>query len=148
MSSPVLKMVYNNNDRLIMKIFGGIHDIKGNSKPYFTITGEMKDCCGCIHDEIMKYHPEFKDLIDMHLSDIDGIPMHCVENGWYWMGKTKWEPANVKNIARHFRIDEKTAEELIEMETKEELIAWVETMKPVWKKEAEAVIKKHDLKIF
>lgn len=38
---------------------------------------------GCCHDEILKYFPEFKTFIDLHLCNHYGQPMYPVKNGFY-----------------------------------------------------------------
>lgn len=40
---------------------------------------------GCCHDEILKHWPDLAPLAALHLSDIDGAPMHAEANGWYWL---------------------------------------------------------------
>ena len=38
---------------------------------------------GCCHDDILKIAPEFKQFIDLHLCDKDGIPMYASANGYF-----------------------------------------------------------------
>lgn len=76
-----------------IQVKGGLHYIRGNSAPYFSITADIdmsvsggwrEDSGGCCHDEIERRFPgRFTDLIAMHLSDINGAPMHFEGNGWY-----------------------------------------------------------------
>lgn len=73
---------------------GGLHFIRGNSAPHFSLTATqdrkapngrwMDDMGGCCHPLILKHWPDLADLAAMHLSDIDGTPMHADGNGWYW----------------------------------------------------------------
>jgi len=69
----------------------------GDQKPYFMVTGELyhgrvktrePEMCGCIHEEILKAFPSMTDIVALHLSDIDGIPMHAAANGYYWLAGT------------------------------------------------------------
>src|SRR6187431_1139451 len=71
-----------------------LNDECKNGHQDFSITGNLYEadkpkidryniCGGCIHDEIIKFYPEFKQFIDLHLSDYEGIPMYAVENGFY-----------------------------------------------------------------
>jgi hypothetical protein len=77
--------------RLSFKVVGGLHYMRGNRKPYFSLTydshraGHPNQCQSgsAGHDEILKWFPRFADLAKLHLSDIDGVPMHAEENGWY-----------------------------------------------------------------
>ena len=79
-----------------IRVKGGLHYIKGNSRPYFSITADIdrkgrsslwvEDSGGCCHDEIEKRFPgKFSDLIALHLSDDTGTPMHSAGNGLYWL---------------------------------------------------------------
>lgn len=68
---------------------GGLHYIKGNKLPYFSLTQHAPDpapeSSGAALDEIIEHWPHLKPLADLHLSDIDGVPMHAEANGWYWL---------------------------------------------------------------
>lgn len=73
-----------------ISVEAGLHHLQGNSRPYFSVTGEIgrpgaRDCdtCGCIHPEILAYWPELAPVIALHLSDDLGQPMHMEANGWY-----------------------------------------------------------------
>lgn len=78
---------------LTFRVEGGLHFIAGNHAPYFTLTysqfrAGMPNQCqsgGAGHAEILAYFPRFADLAALHLSDIDGVPMHAESNGWYWL---------------------------------------------------------------
>jgi hypothetical protein len=73
---------------------GGLHYIRGNSAPYFSLTYSQDrqergawrdDSGGAGHDIILKFYPELADLAALHLSDINGAPVHDAGNGWYWL---------------------------------------------------------------
>lgn len=78
-------------NRYLIRVYGGLSYIKGNSRPYFSVTGTIwengRDSVGgCIHDEIEKHFPgKYSDLIRLHLSDDMGQPMHSAANGLYWL---------------------------------------------------------------
>ena len=103
-------------DREILRVNAYLHQME-NQAPYFSITGEIyvpgEDdirAGGCIHDEILKAWPGLRPLVALHLCDVRGVPMHGVENAWYWAGGTHWElnkdgrtePSEV--LASHLRI--------------------------------------------
>jgi hypothetical protein len=62
---------------------------------YFSVTGEIStererakgNCqsCGCIHEEVLNAFPQLAPLVALHLSDLDGVPMHAEANGFYWL---------------------------------------------------------------
>lgn len=75
-------------------------------RDYFSVTGEIYEkgrspgkptvqhptggklwlsCCGCVHDQILEAFPNVAPLVALHLSSIDGVPMHAESNGWYWL---------------------------------------------------------------
>ena len=81
------------------KIKYGLQYLRGNKLPYFSVTveGYYKtangsrrtkrdfDFCGCSHDQVLATTPDLKPLVDLHLSDANGVPMHAEANGWYWL---------------------------------------------------------------
>lgn len=72
-----------------VRAVGGLNYIRGNQAPYFSVTqeapGQAKESCGAALEEIAAAWPHLKPLCDLHLSDINGVPMHAEANGWYWM---------------------------------------------------------------
>lgn len=82
----------------------------------FAITGDIYrkksngtwelELSGCIHDEILKYFPEFSDFVALHLSNSKGQPMYAVENGIYWLKD------DLKKGADYLRISESVAMQL------------------------------------
>jgi hypothetical protein len=128
-----------------IKVQGGLHMIRGNGKPYFSITADINRKCGngrwvedsggCCHEEIEKRFPgKFSDLIALHLSDIDGVPMHGLANGWYFarggqfFPGREWMPVDgpkykvpatfedrVNSLMRLFRIDRDFARKLVQL---------------------------------
>jgi hypothetical protein len=142
--------------------------LKGNAKPYFSLTasGVDRDCefGGCCHDEILKHWPDLAPLVNLHLSDIDGIPMHALENGFFHLGGTHWERPKFDVAARHFRITEDAARKLVAdffgdsfsitagflstgaaNQAQAKLATWVEAQKPRWLAEANAAIEQFGL---
>lgn len=83
---PVLATVQKGGWK--MTVWGGLHYIKGNRAPYFSLTmgsweRGREDTFGAAHETILKHCPALADLAALHLSDIDGAPSYAQENGWY-----------------------------------------------------------------
>lgn len=74
---------------------GGLHHLRGNAHPYFSLTATqdraagngrwVEDSGGTMHAEILRHWPELADLVALHLSDPQGVPMHAAENAFYWL---------------------------------------------------------------
>jgi hypothetical protein len=105
-------------ERYRIRAQGGLNYIRGNGAPYFSITADQRraergvwreDSGGCLHEEIETQWPgKFSDLIALHLSDINGVPMHFLGNGWYNLAGClggAGERYHVGNSERHFPKD-------------------------------------------
>ena len=137
----------------ILEVEYGIHYIKANSDAYFAITGTVYKtktkksfvASGCIHDIIKKNTRDFDDFIALHLSDTDGVPSYAVENGFYYAKNPCKYPPEV--LAKHLRIPTweargiygKVADGFM---TKAKFSEYVGILKPQWKEEAQAALKK------
>lgn len=160
---------YRDRVPMIQFVYGGLEYIKGNNKPYFTLTcwnhrkGFPNQCQsgGCDHESILKHWPRFADLAALHLSDIDGVPMHAEANGWYdlagFLGGTEYRRPTREEclaiFAKHCRVDIEQARHIAAVvaaapDPRKRWAEYVEEMKPRWKAEAEACIKRHNLRIF
>ena len=75
-------------------------------EPYWSVTATeydnfcFDDCvaCGCMHDDILKHFPELQPVIDVHLSDTNGAPMHALANAKYFYEQKEW-----KRLFNHLR---------------------------------------------
>lgn len=126
-----------------------LYECGRNGHEHFAATGQTweKDsrgrlqeaCGGCIHDLILKHFPKFKPIVDLHLSDQDGIPMHCTANGFY-----HYQEGKLEYLQSHLRAtDAQVAGILAAMpRTEEEFSHLIEGMgfRAQWKAEAEAGI--------
>jgi hypothetical protein len=134
--------------------------------PYFSITGDIHSresfsngsfiCGGCVHDEILEVAPELKPFVDLHLSNLDGVPMHAVENGFYWLAKAagipqKYAPDQSPEecfafFCDHCRIDKSVGNLIVQYVQKSQnpRETWNKEcaeMKPRWKHQAEQALK-------
>jgi hypothetical protein len=185
MANPILREHIDTVTGVTTRALGGLHFIRGNNLPYFSLTYESiqpgrreADSCGAEHGDVVGKWPELRLLADIHLADINGVPLHAVENGWWFLatapriqddglaGSAKWCPSDKKTerhyleiFGEHCRVTLLKAYEvkarLLEVADKDGLAvaklifkAWVEEQKPRWKLEASHAIKFLDLKVF
>lgn len=138
-----------NNDQYNCKIEIRLNDECKNGHEDFAITatfwtpGKRRsdryfEMGGCCHEEIMKVRPDFKQFIDLHLSDFNGAPMYAVANGLYHMRQSE------KGVGqRYLKATNKQFELLNTAEDKEHLTYLIEKsgLDKDWKKQANKAIK-------
>lgn len=123
--NKVFYACYNNKaTKHRMKVRAELVQLKGNSNPYFSIQGEVErragnnrwvfESAGAIHDQIAEQMPELQPLLLVHLADENGVPMHAYENAGYWAGQTKYQQLDLTSLARHLRVDQQEALEMLE----------------------------------
>ena len=153
------KTYTENGQKYHISAEGGLHYIKGNSAPYFTITADIHriakngrrvwEAGGCCHDEILKHFPHLADLVDLHLSDIEGAPTHAEANGAYWLGFSDYQAYDFKNASKHFRISEdQMRAEWMKIITAKDVKKLTDKLRPTWKAQAQKCINRHKLGIF
>lgn len=81
-----------------------------NGHADFAITGDIVEGIdtrtGCIHEDILKYFPEFADFVALHLCNAHGMPMYPVENSLYWLKQ------DIAKGAEYMRISQDLAKRL------------------------------------
>ena len=115
---------------------------------YFSITYEAiwrgrVESFGAGHDTIRKYFgTQFDDVIPLHLAHSDGVPMHALENGFYYLQNP--EEFNPEVVVNHFRVSLEEVEELRKL-SKDQLSQWVDHQKPRWADEAKEIRAKYKI---
>lgn len=95
----------------------GLRYIEANGYSYFYAMGEKYNLdrgiknvfeAGSIHEEILKYFPEFKTFIKLHGNSSYGMPMHMISNLKFDIDNNK-----IDAICRYLGISDVMAKELI-----------------------------------
>lgn len=97
-------------NKAIVSVNAGLHYIRGNARPYFSVTGDIRipgrrdiETGGCMHETLLKYWPELAPVVALHLSDDTGEPMHAEANGWYWLeGYYGQNTIRLYDIPKHY----------------------------------------------
>lgn len=97
---------------------------------------------GAIADEVADAIPELAPVAALHLSDDEGVPLHAVENGWYWYsdydGKgVHLDTSEMSPLARAADYLRMAPEDLPEGLTWEEFANVVDAQRDRWLAEAD-----------
>jgi hypothetical protein len=130
-------------EREVIRVNIRLSDECNNGFNEFAITGDIYknnkfQMGGCIHEEILKYFPEFKIFVDLHLRDIKGVPMYPVVNGFYFL-KNK----EINKLQHHLHCNEEELN-IIKNATSEKEFAYLLHKCGIikkWEEEAEKGIK-------
>ncbi len=117
------KVFHENGEKYLIDVRSELIHRDGNASPYFSIGGDIFriakngrkvwEAGGCIHEEIIKHFPQLQPLVDVHLSDEDGVPMHAYANAGYWAGHCKIQPEkDTEMLAKHLRVSKDQANEM------------------------------------
>lgn len=140
-------------ERATYKPKGWDETVKRAGKTYI-LTG-----AGCIHENIKSEMPSLQPFIDLHLSGENGVPMHAIENGFYYYqisrGTAKWHTKEDSDrekyfnvLCEHLRISPEQCNSLVnsldelpnEQEQKIHFATFISTLLPIWKQQANEAI--------
>lgn len=126
-----------------------LNDEYKNGHEDFSITADIYEagkpktdryflCGGCCHDEILKFYPEFKIFVNLHLCTFKGVPMYSTANGFYHVHTKKWDKEKFLN---YYRLTENIVNKLYEAKEKElfSYIIFTECL-PIWEQQANEAI--------
>jgi len=87
---PVTKTVTHDGLRYAMELGLWQPGPRSEQRPSFSATcviykGREEWGGGAAHDDMLKVWPECKMIVDVHLSNDLGSPMHDEANAWYWL---------------------------------------------------------------
>lgn len=98
--------------------------------------GRDFDAGGQITEDILRAFPRLKPLLDLHLSTLNGVPMHAIENGWYFYQGHAADYAGAQGREVAAKLLRVKIEDLPEMTSKAEFIDFVQAQMPRWAEEA------------
>lgn len=115
------KVFYELGETYRIDVIADLVHRDGNSNAYFAIGADIfrhakngrkvHESGGCLHGEIIKHFPQLQLLVDIHLSDEEGVPMHAYANAAYWAGhEGKAKDSDI--LAKHLRVSKDQANEM------------------------------------
>lgn len=138
----------------------GLRYTIGNRGSYFTITASNPCQERLNPEEIAAARPDLKQFTALHGSNYRGVPLHAIENGFYWLlGAAGREDLFTKTscldyLARHLRLSHEDANNIVNQArclwlydnlSDREVKTWfariVRSQCPRWKQEADKAIK-------
>lgn len=142
-----------------LKVCIRLDDQCKNGHQDFSITGELYSVvkptthkflisCGCLHDKILKYFPEYEIFVKLHLSDYKGRPMYAVENGFYHLhnklSHIKEGQTQKDKFCEYYRVTTNQYDELIETQSEHEYAELLKSLSILnqWEEEAKQAIEK------
>jgi hypothetical protein len=162
----IFKKNLNAGVRIEVKVMTPTDD-HGICTPCFSVTyteyERNRDIAGGCNPEnpelVVAHFPELAGVVALHLSDAQGVPMHCEANGWHWLAKAAgiaqaYAPQQSVAVcydilARHLRLSHREATDIVQSTktiarqdspaiARENFVIWIEDLKPRWLAEAQA----------
>jgi hypothetical protein len=100
-------------DGEMVTVVAALRKLRGNERPYFSLTYSAGESGGANHDVCVGAFPDTAPVALVHLSDDHGVPMHAIANGLYWLGLMDFPDArNLETFAKHLRVDPTVAAEI------------------------------------
>jgi hypothetical protein len=125
-----------------------LNDECGNGHEDFSLTGSVYEVgkgrsdrsvivSGACGRRLAKLVPKLQIFADLHLSDADGVPMHAVANGFYWLKE------NPKFFRSHMRINKEETKQFQNAENKIHFYVLLENsgLLDKWKRQADQAIR-------
>ena len=152
------------NPESLHRVKFGLSYLAPNRLPHFSVTVDAPDAMnvvtGCAHGEVLKRYPDMADIVALHLSTPDGVPMHALANAWYWWSDYDGRGVHLNTperdrfdvLADHLRIDRADVDALdlptFRMAGDEypaEFVAYIGAQRERWQREADEAINKYNL---
>lgn len=132
-SAPHVVRTSRDDGRSQLVVHFGLHYLRGNASPYFSVTaieyaGGREIAGGRMRDLVLEKFPELRDIVALYLADLDGAPMHAEENGFWWVQGMLANPATgpvpeqtakrsakrcLQNLCEHARVSEQEARRIV-----------------------------------
>jgi hypothetical protein len=116
---------------------------------YFSLTGDIDGSSGANGDRIAAIYPPFQILEDLHLANLDGVPMHALENGFYHFKEASYKIEALEDYwkvkltprQKHCLSAHPETMKREESKLKKRVAEIMEEIKPLWKSKVKAAYK-------